>query len=193
MGIRTFALVSLLLFLGGCSSMGSSKFGCGAPDGSRCASLPDVYAATDGAGVTRTALASDESDEAKRGDDDTGAALIDESIQQLRSISEQRPTPSPSQPSLIPLRTQARVMRVWVAPYEDARGDLHAGSRVYMEIEPKRWAVGDVGYSVRAIPSRLQVQDGATREPDANGAAARPGGLVEGTSGTTRNRAVGRR
>lgn len=41
-----------------------------------------------------------------------------------------------------PVRTAARVMRIWVAPYEDARGDLHAPGFVYTEIEPRRWAYG---------------------------------------------------
>lgn len=41
-----------------------------------------------------------------------------------------------------PVRTAARVMRIWVAPYEDAKGDLHAPGFVYTEIEPRRWAYG---------------------------------------------------
>ncbi len=40
------------------------------------------------------------------------------------------------------LRVPARVMRIWIAPWEDSRGDLHAPGYLYTEIEPRRWALG---------------------------------------------------
>jgi hypothetical protein len=39
------------------------------------------------------------------------------------------------------LRVPARVMRIWIAPWEDSRGDLHAPGYLYTEIEPRRWAL----------------------------------------------------
>ena len=45
-------------------------------------------------------------------------------------------------PEAVPIRTQAGVMRVWVAPWEDKNGDLHLASEVFTEIEPRRWEVG---------------------------------------------------
>ncbi len=41
----------------------------------------------------------------------------------------------------VPLRSPARVMRIWIAPWEDSRGDLHAPGYLYTEIEPRRWAL----------------------------------------------------
>jgi hypothetical protein len=32
-------------------------------------------------------------------------------------------------------------MRIWIAPWEDSRGDLHAPGYLYTEIEPRRWAL----------------------------------------------------
>jgi hypothetical protein len=42
----------------------------------------------------------------------------------------------------VPLRAPAQVMRVWIAPWEDSRGDLHAPGYLYTEIEPRRWTLG---------------------------------------------------
>lgn len=39
-------------------------------------------------------------------------------------------------------RLPAQVMRIWVAPWTDERGDLHRPSHIYTEIVSRRWAVG---------------------------------------------------
>ena len=39
-------------------------------------------------------------------------------------------------------RLPAKVMRIWIAPWEDSRGDLHAPGYLYTEVEPRRWSVG---------------------------------------------------
>lgn len=48
--------------------------------------------------------------------------------------------PSPVDPSI--LRVPPKVMRIWIAPWEDSRGDLHAPGYLYTEIEPRRWSLG---------------------------------------------------
>jgi conjugal transfer pilus assembly protein TraV len=40
------------------------------------------------------------------------------------------------------LRPPAQVMRVWIAPWEDSHGDLHAATYLYTEITPRRWSLG---------------------------------------------------
>jgi conjugal transfer pilus assembly protein TraV len=47
--------------------------------------------------------------------------------------------PRPEGP--VPLRTAAQVMRVWIAPWEDSRGDLHAPGYLFTEIPPRRWSL----------------------------------------------------
>jgi hypothetical protein len=39
-------------------------------------------------------------------------------------------------------RTPPQVMRVWIAPWEDSHGDLHAATYLYTEITPRRWSLG---------------------------------------------------
>ena len=41
-----------------------------------------------------------------------------------------------------PIRIPSRVMRIWIAPWEDDRGDLNLSSYVFTEIEPRRWDIG---------------------------------------------------
>ena len=64
----------------------------------------------------------------------------------------------------VPLRSPARVMRIWIAPWEDSRGDLHAPGYLYTEIDPRRWTLEDradrapvirpLQIERRAVPSR---------------------------------------
>lgn len=183
-------LLTLSTMFTGCASMGASKYGCGAPDGVSCRSIREVYAATDGPGMPAKTPGA----EAPA----TAEAALDAAAAGLVPPASQRPQPMPSEAAVIPWRTQPQVMRVWIAPYVDGRGDLHAGSRVFMEIEPKRWAVGDVGLTARALPTPLQVRDGANGElatgvPPAAG--GQPTGLVQGSGSTSqpRNRALTRR
>ncbi|EGV32689.1 Type IV conjugative transfer system protein TraV [Thiorhodococcus drewsii AZ1] len=43
----------------------------------------------------------------------------------------------------LPLRLPAQVMRIWLAPWEDDRGDLHASGYVYTEIVPRTWTLAE--------------------------------------------------
>jgi len=56
-----------------------------------------------------------------------------------RVVSAGAALPRPQDPTA--LRVPARVMRIWIAPWEDSRGDLHAPGYLYTEIEPRRWAL----------------------------------------------------
>ncbi len=44
-----------------------------------------------------------------------------------------------------PIRLPPRVIRIWIAPWEDGDGDLHQPSYIYSEISPKRgrWLFGE--------------------------------------------------
>ena len=50
--------------------------------------------------------------------------------------------PQPQGP--VPLREPALVMRVWVAPWEGANGDLNVPGYVYTEIAPRRWTTNSL-------------------------------------------------
>ena len=72
------------------------------------------------------------------------------------AVSDQRPA------SLAPQRAPSKTMEVWIAAWEDARGDLHAPSTVYVEVDPTRWTYGDGSGSSRTTVLRpLQVEERA--------------------------------
>jgi conjugal transfer pilus assembly protein TraV len=50
-----------------------------------------------------------------------------------------------------PVREPAVVMRIWLAPWIDARDDLHYPSYVFTEVQPRRWAMGAAGFVNRGI------------------------------------------
>lgn len=76
-----------------------------------------------------------------------------------------------------PVRIPPKVVRIWIAPWEDSDGDLHQPEFIFSEILDKksRWVMGEKGNSVatqimapttlRDIPNDKQdnPQEGATR------------------------------
>lgn len=48
-----------------------------------------------------------------------------------------------------PVITQAQVLRVWVNTYEDSDGVLHMPQTSYVEITPRKWALGKGGIDKR--------------------------------------------
>jgi len=78
-------------------------------------------------------------------------------------------------------RLSARVMRIWIAPWEDSRGDLHAPGYLYTEIEPRRWTIGGPAEPERVTLIRpLQIerrdtQPSSTRSGRDTGVMRKPG------------------
>lgn len=143
---RSFAtgLILLASQLGGCSwlQIGESEYSCkGMPDGVTCMSARDVYQMTENEnyreGIDRQAAvkqAIEDGDNEKA--DELQAPVLPEVMAGERYVIP-RPAKDP-----VPIRTQATVMRVWVAPWESETGDLNVPGFIYTEIEPRRWEIG---------------------------------------------------
>ncbi len=109
----------------GCA-MGSSKYSCkGRPGSPLCRSAAEVYEMTH----EKDRLVTLEIEGQKKASKSNRASL---------------PQPQPTIPveDPMPIRTPAKVMRIWIAPWEDEDGDLIASGYVYTEIEPRRWQIG---------------------------------------------------
>jgi conjugal transfer pilus assembly protein TraV len=83
------------------------------------------------------------------------------------------------------LRVPARVMRIWIAPWEDSRGDLHAPGYLYTEIEPRRWALGAPAEAERATlirPLQIERREASpdTRRPGRDTGTTRTPGKTQG-------------
>lgn len=151
----TSIMVAALGLAGCMSSGGKREFACPMGQGVNCMGPTDVYAATENRdhleGLTNDdGQISFASAPAQRGNhtevvEADGALVL---------------TGGPSAPVLdapedVPIRTPARVMRIWIAPWEDDSGDLNVPGKVFTEIEPRRWAVGETQPSGRAATLQL--------------------------------------
>lgn len=141
------------LVLSGCVSGGGGtkrEFACERGQGVNCMSAQDVYAATESRdhleGLTDASgeLVGGTPQRASRGARSATEVVESEGALMLTSISGGAdPYVVPDAPEDVPIRTPAKVMRIWIAPWEDDQGDLHMTGKVFTEIAPRRWAVGD--------------------------------------------------
>jgi conjugal transfer pilus assembly protein TraV len=122
-----------LLGLNGCASTlsgvgGTATYACQAPVGAQCTSVSGVYANA-GQGA-RQLLGSQQPRSVASGA--LGAAPSPSAIT----------VPAPSS-AIAPaaLRTAPRVLRLWIAPWEDSDGDLHEASTVHVLIDHGRWLI----------------------------------------------------
>lgn len=118
--IQLLALISSVLCLNACSTTGldsSSKFKCRIGDtvDTGCKSISEVYA--------------------ESGSMATGTTT--NSVNNDYNYAGKRATPY----SGMPIRTTPRVLRVWVAPWEDLDGDLRDQSFVYLALNESRWQI----------------------------------------------------
>ena len=119
--------------VGGCSSsaiwgLGSSDYSCPAPKGDACRGVSSVY--DDGAASAASA-------------DEPSAAAPVAAAPPKRAIPQ----------SGAPLLHAPRLIRLWVAPFEDENGDLHDQQFVYVVIDFGEWnlprAPFDIGQTRR--------------------------------------------
>lgn len=128
MAVKLF-LMLCVISINGCSifSVGKSDYSCpGGVDGVRCMSARDVYKSTNASDYVPTNNPDGKS-----------------SKQKTVITVKEHPVPLPTINQPMPIRTQAEIMRIWVAPWEDGQGDLHADGFVYSEVNQRRWNLGD--------------------------------------------------
>ena len=171
--IRIARLALLTLTLSGCASTlsgvgGTRSYACKAPVGALCTSVSGVYAnALHGmAEVPRPpqrtpapTLLGDVSGASKV----TSPFAVAKPVTASKPASLDRPgSQSTSEPSFASapkangtalgsdpaLRSEPRVLRLWIAPWEDSDGDLHDASFVHVVVDTGRWLIE----RVRPVP-----------------------------------------
>ena len=135
---RSFALVvgAAAALSGGCASTmsglgGEGSYACKAPVGSQCTSVSGVYANSIHGQPPASALPKPADPPAK-----TPA-----STPPIASGASPTPTARAVDKSPTALRSQPRVLRLWIAPWEDADGDLHEASVVHVLVDTGRWLI----------------------------------------------------
>lgn len=152
--LLTTALIATALAgcAGGFSGLGgSSQYGCQAPKGSACTSISGVYA--NGPQGQRTVVS-------------TGTKPTATAPYAANAGATNPTTPDPARSEA--LRTTPRVLRLWIAPWEDSDGDLHDESALHVLVDTGRWRVPHVrpaqkpAQDVKA-PATTRQETGPTR------------------------------
>ncbi|MBT4836489.1 MAG: type IV conjugative transfer system lipoprotein TraV [Methylococcales bacterium] len=128
-------LIGGLASLQGCSSMmsvGQEDFACKGYANTPCQNTEDVYNQTNG-NVLTTAIVK------KKLDITAQKTPVKTHTNNL--YSKPQAVPTFSKP--VPIRSAAKNMRIWIAPWEDKSGDFHIPSYIYTEIEKRRWSIGE--------------------------------------------------
>lgn len=143
------AAAALLLPLAGCMNMsglsGSSKYSCAAPEGVACDSVWGTYT-----NALHNNLPSQQAP-ASRGESQVGvpeatASPVRQPIAGTpRGIADGSAEGAPA----LSLRSQARVLRLWTKPWEDADGDLWDQGYVYVQVDAGRWQIDHVRQRIR--------------------------------------------
>lgn len=139
--------IALTLSLSACATP-KRDYACGMTDpGMPCSSVEEVYAATHYGQIDAPA------GKAARPNRGVGAGAGNEHAfeialegDSLLLVDAEPPAYEPDAPVVAhpdgPRRTAARILRIWLSPWEDELGDLHMAGHVYSEIEGRRWQVG---------------------------------------------------
>ena len=175
-------LLSLsIVALGACTSISGydaeSRFECTAPKGLSCVSVSQTYKVAEAGQLPGERGGTQPEGGDARGDtsrQEGPAKRVAEAYKERRAPSVQFTTPAPvttaaaaapgAATRLSPaafnapstgthLRTPERLLRIWLAPFQDADGDLHDQRYVYVTVTPGQWTLES---SRAAIKQRYQ-------------------------------------
>jgi conjugal transfer pilus assembly protein TraV len=154
-------LAGSLMVLAGCTSLsgldGSSSLSCKAPDGVTCDSVSGIYA-----NAVRNNLPSQRSGTAAPTAGKASAAASAPPVVTPASAPPQSgvpPRPSPplaATASAMPLRSSARILRLWFKPWEDADRDLYDQGYVYVQIDSGQWLIEHAQRQIREAHAPLR-------------------------------------
>ncbi len=151
MNIRVFLIVAWILLLGGCSFSGlsgSSQFACKAPEGVNCNSVSGVYANS-----LENNLPSQQKGKKEKASEDKDG-YFQNSTDKPRAIKASLSVPGgviqDSSADVMPLRSDPKVIRIWIAPYTGAEDEFHDQSFIYTVVDDGRWLIERSREKIRA-------------------------------------------
>lgn len=133
-------LLIMLSILSGCSSIsgigGSSSLSCPLPEENNCRSIVETYK-----GVRPPVAATTTPKQFDYEDGNRSVPAVPEKtvsyVAKAEATQAVRETPATG----MPLRTAPRVLRVWIAPYEDENGTLRDQSFAYVVVDQGKWQI----------------------------------------------------
>lgn len=116
---------------------GTSEFQCKAPEGVPCQSVSGVHY-NERAGNLPAQRAAHRSTAAPSQVRPTRSASVGDGSDPTPELPVY---PLQGEPVLGAIRSDPVLIRIWIAPWEDADGDLNEESRVYLQIDAGRWLI----------------------------------------------------
>lgn len=171
------------LVLSGCAAVGQPDFSCnGMPGNVTCMDAMTVYELTNDPALD-AALRVEVARLTAEGETNIDTKAVIARIKQTRTYTQGGSTTlmaALSQP--MPVLEPARVVRIWVAPWIDNKGDLHMPGYLFSEITPRRWSFGEAEVGNTRVLTPMQVERDVPREatPTTGKAAA---AATTGTNG----------
>lgn len=170
--------VATVILLAGCANFsglgGDSKYACKAPEGVACDSVSGTYAnalQNNLPGQRRQAQRLPASDSVAA----PPAAMHRVPLIPLTAMDASTGSPQPA--ATVSLRSQARVLRLWTKPWEDADGDLYDQGYVYVQVSAGQWLIDHVQRQIRDAFAPLRAPanakgPGGSRDSDPDAAAS---------------------
>lgn len=189
------SLVFLTAAVTGCTNMsglgGTSDFQCKAPEGIPCQSVSGVHYNERAGNLPAQRAAMGHS--AEVGEPGRPRSYLGGPADASRAA--QASGEAVPAPALGAIRSDPTVIRIWLAPWEDADGDLNDESRIYLQIDSGRWLIEHNRERIRREFAPLAASTPAPRSqatPTAQGAgrppqaaaALRPNSVPASPSGT---------
>ena len=167
--VLRMGVICLLLPLAACMNMsglgGDSKYACKAPDGVACDSVSGTYA-----NALHNNLPSQQAQRFTRRQKEASEESPSNKVG--HAISSATANVSGIAATSSPLRTQARILRLWIKPWEDADGDLYDQGYVYVQVDNGQWQIDHLQRQIRDLYAPLKPppkpDTEAANEPGAN-------------------------
>ena len=159
------ALAVATSMLGGCMSTsglnGSSSYACKAPEGVTCDSVSGTYA-----NAVHNNLPSQRS----------RVPPVAAPATQPTTLAQPPGTSASAAP--LPLRSSARILRLWFKPWEDADRDLYDQGYVYVQIDSGQWLIEHAQRQIREAYAPLRPPPKASAPAGDGKDAAAPAPLL---------------
>ena len=168
-------MLFLLPALSACMNMsglgGDSKYACKAPEGVACDSVSGTYA-----NAVHNNLPSQRAQ--RSAVTEKGESEPRPSTNAVRTTVSTASGNADDGTTTGPLRSQARVLRLWIKPWEDADGDLYDQGYIYVQVDNGQWLIDHVQRQIRdayaplKAPPKSATETPAEPNPGTNAPAA---------------------
>ena len=173
--LMAIGAASVTTLLTACSSItgldGSSSYACKAPDGIKCDSVSGTYhnaMQNNLPSQRRTNSTGKPADQQVTHADSGTPARVGDGTASLVPTSSATASAPPTRFAAAPLRSQPRILRLWIKPWEDADRDLNGESVVFVQVDNGHWLVDHAQRKAREPYTPVK----ATRKPNTASAPA---------------------